>query len=376
MRSVHLQESSLRFSGRIAVEAASGAVISRPMGESLQLRCIVLCALSACGYPRPADVAGVDSAPMDAPSGDVAPPSCVGLPTTCGANGNDSCCNSPEVPGGTYYRSFDLAGDANSGNTMYPATVSNFRLDKYEVTVGRFRAFVQAGMGTQSNHPKVGEGAHANIPGSGWDSSWNPTLVADTAALVAGVKCDSTFQTWTDTPGPNEDRPINCITWYEAMAFCAWDGGYLPTEAEWNYAAVGGDQHRAYPWSSPAGSLTLDASYASYSDGLGGRCLGDGMPDCALTDLVAVGTKPDGVGRWGQLDLAGNVYEWTFDWSGDYVIPCTDCVDLPSMQGQQYREYRGGSFYLPLYYLRGSTRSGLLDTSRVRDTGLRCARAP
>src|SRR5689334_19563550 len=59
--------------------------------------------------------------------------SCAGLAKTCGASGNDSCCNSSEILGGTYYRSYDLAGDAMSGNMDYPATVNGFRLDKYEV---------------------------------------------------------------------------------------------------------------------------------------------------------------------------------------------------------------------------------------------------
>src|SRR4051812_17967378 len=97
-----------------------------------------------------------DASPLsDAQLRDAAPPpqflSCAGLPMTCGANGSDSCCNSPAIPGGTYYRSFDLAGDGISGDMSFPATVSNFRLDKYEVTVERFRAFVNAGMGTQAS---------------------------------------------------------------------------------------------------------------------------------------------------------------------------------------------------------------------------------
>jgi hypothetical protein len=91
---------------------------------------------------------------------------------------------------------------------------------------------------------------------------------------------------WADPPdAAHANLPMNCMNWYEAFAFCAWDGGRLPTEAEWNYAAAGGDQQRAYPWSSPPGALVLDAAHASYYDGT--DCVGDGLPDCALTDLLA-----------------------------------------------------------------------------------------
>jgi formylglycine-generating enzyme len=334
------------------------------MREPVRLFQVIACVvgLAACGYPPLPEL------------GDAAPPflSCMGLPSTCGASGTDSCCNSLAVPSGSYDRSYDVARDASSGDTSSPATVSAFRLDKYEVTVGRFRAFVEAGMGTRMNAPAAGSGAHASITGSGWDVSWNGSLVVDKTALVAAVKCDSTFQTWTDAPAANEHRPMNCVTWYEAMAFCAWDGGYLATEAEWNYAATGGGEQRAYPWSSPAGALTpLDGSHASYKDGT--NCEGDGAAGCALADLVAVGSKPLGDGRWGQSDLAGNVFEWTLDWYASYATLCANCANLTM---SSTRVFRGGSFYDGATYLRAGYRFNNTPTTRLVFLGVRCARTP
>ena len=233
------------------------------------------------------------------PDAQLAEPSCQGLPATCGPSGTDDCCNPGSmIVGGTYYRSYDKAGDSSSGNQSYPATVSPFRLDKYEVTVGRFRAFVNAGKGTQVSPPGTGAGAHAAIAGSGWSAGWNANLTTNQAALMTAVKCSASYSTWTDTPGANEERPMNCLTWYEAMAFCIWDEGYLPTEAEWNYAATGGSEQRAYPWSSPAGSLVLTALQASYY--ARPDCVGDGLPGCAVTDLVRAGSKPMGTADGGN----------------------------------------------------------------------------
>jgi formylglycine-generating enzyme required for sulfatase activity len=289
--------------------------------------------------------------------------------------------NSLVVDGGQFHRRYDQAPDRLFPDLDFPATVSSFRLDRYEVTVGRFRAFVEAGMGTRYSSPPSGAGAHPNLPGSGWDASWNTRLPTTTGELIAGLFQDLPqlpVHTWTDSPGLNEDRPINNLTWYEAMAFCIWDGGYLPTATEWNYAAAGGDQQRAYPWSSPPASLTIDGSYASYGDIPSNgdlsqaRCFGDGSPECAVTDLIDVGTKPNGDGRWGQSDLSGNVTEWTLDWdSPSLVVPCIDCANLtPS----DLRTAGNGSFLDVPREQRASWSSAAPPSLRATTFGARCAR--
>ena len=96
------------------------------------------------------------------------------------------------VPGGTFYRSYDNVTYTDKG---YPATVSDFRLDLYEVTVGRFRKFVA---GYPGNMPAAGAGKNPNNPSDpGWDAAWNavsdagsPVMPADHAALVSAIKCD------------------------------------------------------------------------------------------------------------------------------------------------------------------------------------------
>lgn len=131
----------------------------------------------------------------------------------------------------------------------------------------------------------------------------------------------------------------------------------------------GGDQQRAYAWSSPPASLTVDGTHASYLDGT--NCVGDGMAGCALTDLVLVGTKSDGDGRWGQSDLAGNVAEWMLDWLSVYPDPCVDCANLTAASE---RVIRGGSFGLSVFFMRTTVRSPFAPASRSPGMGVRCAR--
>ncbi|MGC9985870.1 MAG: SUMF1/EgtB/PvdO family nonheme iron enzyme [Polyangia bacterium] len=287
-------------------------------------------------------------------------PSCSGLTATCGPSGNESCCTSLLVPGGTFYRSYD--GVAPYTDTSYPAMVADFYLDKYEITVGRFRQFVNAGMGTQASPPAPGAGAHPLIAGSGWDSTWNANLSADTESLKAAMLCFDSYTTWTDTAGSNESKPVNCLDWYTAFAFCAWDGGRLATEAEWNYAASGGSEQRYYPWSSPATSTTIDDSYAVFN--CGNSCSGP----------QNVGSKsPKGDGKWGQSDLEGNVSEWTLDWyTSSYPTPCDNCAELTEASG---RVLRGGGFPdSDVSLLQSDYRIDDYPGSHASGIGARCAR--
>jgi formylglycine-generating enzyme len=274
-------------------------------------------------------------------------PGCALGPTTCGPNGNGDCCAANLVPGGTYNRSNDAS---------YPATVSSFRLDNYEITVGRFRKFVA---GYPGNLPVAGAGKNPNdARDSGWDASWNAQMPADATALRSAVGCDPR-RTWTDIAGSNESLPMTCITWHEAYAFCIWDGGRLPTEAEWNYAAAGGSEQREYPWSNPPSDLTIDSSYAVY-----GRA----------SDTQKVGSRsPKGDGKWGQSDLAGDVWEWVTDWNATpYSKPCVNCSNSTIADG---RMFRGGGFADdPSGVLASSRDHFALPMDRYIVGGARCAR--
>jgi sulfatase modifying factor 1 len=200
--------------------------------------------------------------------------------------------------------------------------VSSFRLNRFEVTVGRFRKFVEDyDAFRQAGHPQAGEGANPRVAGTGWLSEFNAKLPANAAALKQALACEQGASTWTDAAGPHEHRPINCVDWYMAFAFCAWDGSWLPTATENNYARSGGDEQRDYPWSAPNGegckSPLLGMQYASYECGIE-----NSLGEC----IFEVGAKPLGDGRWGHADLAGNLWEWNFDYYDDFGPTCNDCA--------------------------------------------------
>jgi formylglycine-generating enzyme required for sulfatase activity len=295
------------------------------------------------------------------------PARCEGL-ETCGAS--ESCCASIAVAAGAFLRGHDNSEQgeqpASSGTAVQgwvaagaPATVSAFRLDTYPVTVGRFRQFVDAYDGYRRDNPAPGAAAHPRIDDTGWEASWS--LALDEETLIAGVaSCQES--TWRNDSNGGEKLPMNCLNWYEAFAFCAWDGGRLPTENEWRYVASGVGQQRAFPWSDPPGSLLIDDNRAIYDD----------------APLMPVDERPLGRGSLGHYALSGHVREWVFDYLPvpvtSYPPSCDDCLATPEPTSDRMR--LGGAYVTDAARLRTMYRSGSPPQVRQPYFGVRCARDP
>jgi formylglycine-generating enzyme required for sulfatase activity len=241
-------------------------------------------------------------------------------------------------------------------------TVSAFSMDMFEVSVGRFRRFVEQ---WDYQPPPAGAGAHPRIAGSGWRSGWNSRLPKSPAEFEQSLNCGYA-STWVLAKAAWDDSiPINCMTWYEAFTFCAWDGGRLPTEAEWEYAAAGGDENRVYPWGSQAPNPNL----AAYDCGFGPT----GAPgECYLDDIAPVWSLPQGAGRWGHLHLAGNLSELVFDAFDLY--PASASVDYADSRDVAVRAVRGGVFTNESGSMRAAFRLYGARSDRTEYAGFRCAR--
>lgn len=194
----------------------------------------------------------------------------------------------------------------------HPVEIAPFRIARAPVTNAEFAAFVEAG---------------GYRDGSLWDaagSAWLNESGAEHPAYWQRGADGWTVRAFDRTEPLAPHRPVLHVTWHEANAWCRWAGRRLPTEAEWEAAAVGepaadgslGPSKRTYPW----GEAPPDPERANLD---GGRL--------ACVDVAA---HPDGDSAWGCRQMLGNVWEWT----------ASTFLPFPGFTPDAYRDYSEPAF--------------------------------
>jgi len=151
------------------------------------------------------------------------------------------------------------------------------------------------------------------------------------------------------------------VSWHEAMAYCKWLGEKinqpvtLPSEAEWERAARGDTDQRAYPWGDAWKELHCN------SDALG------------LNDTTPVGLFLNGASPYGLLDMSGNVWEWTHSiWDDKFKYPYKTGDGREDLRQEgALRVLRGGAFRYESVYARCAYRRGHDPYGGYRDHGFR-----
>ena len=149
--------------------------------------------------------------------------------------------------------------------------------------------------------------------------------------------------------------PVVFVTWQHARDFCEGQGGRLPTEAEWEYAARGSDG-RYYPW----GSEDPNDSRAHYDEARDG-------------DTAEVARHSEGNSPFGAEDMAGNVWEWVADGYSASYYTASPADDPQGPDSGAARVARGGSFGSAATEILSFYRASFHPQESFSNTGFRCA---
>jgi iron(II)-dependent oxidoreductase len=285
-----------------------------------------------------------------------------GLAASAPAPGLAAAEGPPEAPmaaieGGSY--PIGSAEGRPSARPPHRVALAPFLIDAYEVTNAQFAAFLNTLRITARRDIPAGELHPEDVAGPDAARVWGGTAGNDRAY----IEMDDTdarigIENGRFAPEPGYgDHPVSESTWPGAVAFCAWRGARLPSEAEWE-AAARGKAGRTYPW----GEDPPTPARAVFGRGRG--------------ETAPVGSHPEGATPEGLFDLAGNEAEWTGSLFKPYPYDAGDGREDPNAAGE--RVTRGGDhvFDVAPDRLTGSFRDGFSrDPARGhRHIGFRCAK--
>ncbi len=229
------------------------------------------------------------------------------------------------IPGGT----FTMGSNDHYPEEApaHPVTVGGFWIDRHQVTNAAFRRFVKA-----TGYVTVAERAPnaADYPGA------LPEMLVPGSIVFTPppgpVPLDNHYRWWQwvagadwrhpDGPGSNlsgkERHPVLHVAWEDAEAYAAWAGKAIPTEAEWEHAARGGLEGKAFAWGdelAPKGKML-----ANYWQG---QFPWQNLALDGYERTAPVGSFPPN--GYGLYDMIGNAWEWTSDWYRDRHVPTHAC---------------------------------------------------
>jgi formylglycine-generating enzyme required for sulfatase activity len=246
--------------------------------------------------------------------------------------------------------------------------VSPFWIDAFAVSNADFRLFIDA-TGFETEAERFG---WSFVFGGFLPDDFPPTRAVANAPWWRQVEGAD----WRHPEGPHSDlsgradHPVVHVSWNDAQSFCAWNGKRLPSEAEWEFAARGGLEGKAFPWGDdlePGGEHRMNVWQGSFpnentrDDGYFGTCPVREFP-------------PNG---YGLHNTTGNVWEWTLDWFQSEFRAHDRPRDPPGPSGGTHKVQKGGSHICHESYCRRyrvAARQGNTPDSSTGNLGFRCAR--
>ena len=249
------------------------------------------------------------------------------------------------VPGGDFIMGSEEE-DLKEIAPQHTVHVDAFYMDRYEVNNKQFVEFL--------NEAKPSEGKE----GLRWkwivlrsDLSDKTREIMWPAEIIYEDKKYTAFSGF-------EMYPAITVTWDAADAYCEWVGKRLPTEAEWEKAARGGLQQKAYPWGNeiPTSGVNFDKRW---------RLNSEPSPTIPVDNYLANG--------YGLYNIVGNVWEWCSDWFQPNYYKNTPDRNPKGPETGVQKVLRGGSWYNDATALRVAVRNWALPMSTNEDVGFRCA---